>query len=139
MEKPVMYILANQSLNMSHGKIAAQVAHAAVRSAVSDLDYVRLHNWLDNGETKIVLAARDAEHMLTAETYINNRGYKTYTVIDEGRTEIPPLSKTAMAVQLVDKSDPHVQTTFETFKTYKAPKSKEPEPDPKENIWIWWR
>lgn len=121
MKRPVQYLIANKGLGMSPGKLAAQVAHGAVRSALA-CDPALTSQWLAEGETKIVLEARDTEHLLLAERYIKNRGFNCYLVIDEGRTEIEPLSSTVLAVELVDKEDPYVQMTFETFKTYKPPK-----------------
>ena len=118
MKNPVMYILANKSLDMSAGKLAAQVAHAAVRSAMAS-GALDTDKWLKNGETKIVLEARDAEHLLLTREYLQARGFKTFLVIDEGRTEVPPLSATALGVELVDKAEENVKFTFETFKTYK--------------------
>jgi PTH2 family peptidyl-tRNA hydrolase len=121
MKSPVMYLIANKGLGMSPGKLAAQVAHGAVRAfrfsdtiSPSTADY-----WLENGETKIVLEARDAEHLMLAREYIQKRGFRTFLVIDEGRTEVPALSATVLAVELVDKTDENVKSTFETFKTYK--------------------
>lgn len=125
MNRPVQYLIANKALGMSPGKLAAQVAHAAVRSAMAS-GAIDVDKWLKNGETKIVLEARDAEHLLMAEHYINNRGFRTFRVIDEGRTEVPPLSATVLGVELVDKVDPYVQQTFETFRTYR----EEPKPVP---------
>jgi PTH2 family peptidyl-tRNA hydrolase len=118
MKSPVQYLIADKSLGMSAGKLAAQVAHGAVRSAMHS-GALDTDKWLKNGETKIVLEARDAGHLRNAQTYIESRGYKTFLVIDEGRTEVPPLSATVLAVELVDKADDHVKMTFETFKTYK--------------------
>lgn len=118
MKSPVMYLIANKGLEMSPGKLAAQVAHAAVRSAL-DLPEIAAAVWLESGETKIVLEARDTEHLLLSQKYIEARGFKTFLVIDEGRTEVPALSATVLGVELVDKAEDKVKATFETFKTYK--------------------
>lgn len=105
---------------MSAGKVAAQASHAAVRAALSSerQNAGGVANWLKNGETKIVLEARDHEHLATAQRYIENRSFGTHLIIDEGRTEIAPLSVTALGVELLDKADPYVQATFETFSLY---------------------
>lgn len=125
-----MYIIANKGLGMSPGKLAAQVAHAAVRSALDgDVENPsRVGEWLRNGEAKIVLEARDTEHLLLAERYINEqRGIKTFLVIDEGRTEIAPHSATALASEIVDKDDEAIRFTFGDFRTYRVSKDH---PDP---------
>ncbi len=113
----VQYIIANKGLGMSPGKLAAQVAHGAVRSAIGS-DQTLVTKWLESGETKIVLEARDEQHLRTAQEYIEHRGIKTYGVIDEGRTEVPPMSCTVLASEIVEKTDESVQMAFSTFVTY---------------------
>lgn len=117
--KPYMYIFLNQSLGMSTGKAAAQVAHAAVESyKISDPELIRA--WELGGHmSKVTLLAEDSEAMATYERYINDRGFKTVQIIDEGRTEIAPMSRTALGVELVDKNDEHTALTFGEFKTYR--------------------
>lgn len=119
--KPVMYIIANKGLNMSPGKLAAQVAHAAI-GAFTESDPAMVDEWMNAGHAKIVLEARDTEHMQLAERFITSKGIQSFPIIDEGRTEIAPHSFTALASIVVDKSDENVKSAFEDFKTYKAPK-----------------
>lgn len=118
---PVMYIVLNHGLQMSTGKAAAQAAHAAVeafRLTPSDSNLLRL--WYRGGHyKKIVLLGRDTDHMYNIFTYIYERGFDIVKIIDEGRTEIPSHSLTALGVALVDKSDPHVAATFGSFELYK--------------------
>jgi PTH2 family peptidyl-tRNA hydrolase len=129
MANPVMYLIANKGLGMSSGKLAAQVAHAAVRAYVLSIpihfeedERPLVSQWLDNGETKIVLEARDTEHLLSVREYVQSRGYRTHLVIDEGRTEIAPHTPTVLGVEIVDKDDDNVKFTFSALKTYKDPK-----------------
>lgn len=125
MQRPVMYLIANKGLGMSPGKLSAQVAHAAVRaSRLSPNDVV--DEWLAKGETKIVLEARDTQHLWIAQRYIERANIGTYLVIDEGRTEIPPMSATVLGCEVVDKVDENVQFAFETFKTYREDKPEPP-------------
>jgi peptidyl-tRNA hydrolase len=140
--KPVMYIVANKGLGMSPGKLAAQVAHAAVNAyrlsntKLGTLDQeVKLRmNWFDTGHTKIVLEARDTEHLLMVERYLNERGFLTTLIIDEGRTEIDPHTPTALGIQIVDKEDPDVQFAFADLRTYRegppSPGPAKAKPDP---------
>lgn len=126
----VQYIIANQGLGMSSGKLAAQVAHAAVKSYLitcdrealefdTSNDKLRSVIWNSTGYAKIVLAARDTEHLLTIERYLTQHGIDTYLIIDEGRTEIAPHTPTALGVELVDKDDPEVKFLFSALKLYK--------------------
>lgn len=147
---PVRYIFINRGLKMTPGKIAAQAAHAEMlamedffrrhhndeariesgRLVIDTDDEGRLYNeWIGSGHyTKLVMLAEDSEHLHTIERYLRERGYKTYLVIDEGRTEIARHSPTAMAVELVDKDEERVQQHFGEFRTYKE---KKPEPHKK--------
>jgi PTH2 family peptidyl-tRNA hydrolase len=124
MQNPVMYIFVNKGLGMSTGKVAAQVGHAVGRSLIGTVgpNPALIHEYMEKGETKIVLEVRDTEHLLMAERYLNEHNLKTYLVIDEGRTEIAPLSPTAMATEIVDKDSELVKFALGGFKTYKDPK-----------------
>lgn len=119
MSKPVMYIFANRGLGMSSGKLSAQVAHAAVESFLISDDNMVVKWRLGEHYTKLVMLARDNEHIRNIETYINKRGYKTALIIDEGITEISPHQPTALGVEIVDKEDQHTEDTFSTFELYK--------------------
>lgn len=133
----VQYIIANQGAGMTGGKLAAQVAHASCGAYVKlghddlaklDTQIRYRSSWWETGHTKIVLAARDNEHMYSAERYLAEHGIETFLVIDEGRTEIAALTPTALGSELVDKDDERIKFAFGTFKLYKdkpaAPKRK---------------
>lgn len=113
-----MYLFLNRGLGMSTGKAAAQAAHAAVEAYIISNPDMRQAWHLGGHYTKIVLDCEDAEHMLTIQHYIEERGFKTAPIIDEGRTEIKPMSRTALGVEIVDKADEHVAATFSVFKLY---------------------
>ena len=120
--KPVQYIILNKGLGMSTGKASAQTAHASLGAyenfnTVDNAEIVEA--WWNSGHTKIVLEARDTEHLLMVERYLNERGIKTHLIIDEGRTEIAPHTPTALASVIVDKTDENVQMAFGDLKTYK--------------------
>ena len=84
-----------------------------------------LNRWRRGGHyAKIVLQADDLQ---VAERYINDRGFRTVQIIDEGRTEIDPLTPTAIGVEIVDKDAGHVQDTFSAFKLYRE---RKPTPAP---------
>lgn len=113
-----MYIFLNRRLGMSTGKAAAQAAHAAVEAYRISSPKLQDAWYLGNHYTKLVMDAENADVLSTYERYINDRGFKTSLIIDEGRTEIPAHSKTALGVEIVDKTDEHVQATFDHFKLY---------------------
>lgn len=103
----VMYLVVNDSLNMSPGKIAAQVGHAVdmLCEAYQDLEQsIRLEyyilatdmtlfdefsNWRKQSRAKIVLKANEKE-------WEELRPIAKVEVQDEGRTEIAPGSITVL-------------------------------------------
>jgi PTH2 family peptidyl-tRNA hydrolase len=101
---PVMYIFVNKSLNMSPGKLAAQACHASCNAMrISNAKLV--DDWYEFGfYTKLVMEARDEQHLRNIEKYLNERDIKTALIIDEGRTEIPKHSVTALGCEVVDKN-----------------------------------
>jgi peptidyl-tRNA hydrolase len=137
---PVMYIFLNKGLGMSTGKAAAQAAHAGClviedfyRPSVGD-GVPKLavkpkeelyREWMDSGHyTKLTMEVEDSVMMHSIQQYLETRGYKTYLVIDEGRTENTAFKPTAMAVEIVDKDDPRTAGVFGEFKLYRDEKSK---------------
>lgn len=122
--RPVMYLFANRGLGMSKGKLGAQTAHAAVEAyQVSVIEKRELTDlWNKTGYTKLVLEARDTEHMHNIRLYLEDKGHITCSIIDEGRTETPPHSFTALGVPIVDKDDPQTEFAFGEFDLYPRPK-----------------
>lgn len=150
--KPARYIFLNKGLGMSPGKCAAQAAHAEML-AMNDLHNTKYNHpaawtarqealwdkWFGDGHyVKYVMEAADSQAMLTTERYLIERGFETYLVIDEGRTEDTFMVPTAFAVELVDKDDQRISSIFSTFRLYKekAPTvyAYEPLPLPEEPI-----
>lgn len=123
---PAMYIFANKGLKMSPGKLAAQVAHAAVLSYDQSEPYL-IKEWLSGGHyTKLVMEAESNLQMFIIDRYLQDRNFLTFMVIDEGLTEITPCQPTALGVEIVDRHEPHTADTFSTFRTYREnrPKAK---------------
>lgn len=114
-----MYIFVNKGLQMSSGKVASQAAHAAVEAyRVSKPELIK--EWYKGGHyAKLVMQAKNATQLFQIERYIQDRGFKTAMIIDEGLTEIDPHTATALGVEIVDKDDPHTLATFSTFELYK--------------------
>lgn len=127
---PVQYILINKSAGMSAGKMAAQAAHASVEGVRisartpngNPWDTSIVNRWYRGGHyAKIVLEVEDAQALLVAKEYITSRGFKCSLIIDEGRTEVQPMTPTALGCEVVDKDSPHARETFSVFKLYQEP------------------
>jgi peptidyl-tRNA hydrolase len=128
-----MYIFINKGLRMSPGKIAAQAGHAALEAGLISngvtaggitAEAAALWDEWRKGlhYAKYVMEARDRDHLLDIERYLKERGFRTVLIIDEGHTEIDPITPTALGVALVDKDDPHTAAIFSSFKLYKEPR-----------------
>lgn len=104
---------------MSVGKAAAQAAHAAVFAAAQS-DESKQQLWrVSPHKTIIVLEARDEEHLRSISTYIEQRGFTSNMIVDEGVNEIDPHTITALSTEILDKNQEQVSLTFSTFKLYK--------------------
>ncbi|XP_015920354.1 probable peptidyl-tRNA hydrolase 2 [Parasteatoda tepidariorum] len=98
-----MAFVVNTSLNMGAGKLASQVAHAAI-----GLHRLLLQNenkygemvlqWTEDGETKIVLRGNSTQHLVELERKALQLGLPTYLVQDAGRTQIPSGSTTVLCL-----------------------------------------
>lgn len=150
--KPARYLFVNRGLGMSPGKIAAQAAHAETLAAhdyhlgpASENDKAWIdnqralyHKWFSDGHyAKYVMKADDSTQMFTIERYLMDRGFVTYTVIDEGHTEDTYMVPTAMSVELVDKDDERTASIFSNFRMYRE-KKPEPVPEVKRPVWAKW-
>lgn len=130
--KPAMYTFINKGLGMSTGKAIAQGEHAAVEAALLSNGFsevtmteerARLWDAWRQGlhYAKYVMECRDREHLLDTERYLTERGIRTKLIIDEGHTEVEPITPTALGVEIVDKDDPEVAAIFSSFKLYRDP------------------
>lgn len=122
---PVMYLFVNGSLNMSPGKMAAQVAHAAVRAALwTQQNNAKLGSkWLYNGECKLVMSARDENDIKRIHDYLKIKNINSHIIYDEGLTELGGTEITALGVEVVDRELEEIQNAFGHFKLYR-PKVK---------------
>lgn len=105
--KKVMYIVMNEDLGMSAGKVGAQAAHASfdyllrMRDELED-EYGTFADFVDgfkyNGDRIVILKAHE-EKLLKWE----KEGYTT--IRDYGLTEIPGNSITAVCLGIYDKDE----------------------------------
>ncbi|XP_065296302.2 probable peptidyl-tRNA hydrolase 2 [Dermacentor albipictus] len=98
-----MVFAVNTELEMSTGKIAAQVGHAVLglyRLLLQDETKYgnMLLLWEEYGETKIALRANSTQHLLDLDKKATELGLPTYLVQDAGRTQIPAGSTTVVGI-----------------------------------------
>ncbi|MHA1799782.1 MAG: peptidyl-tRNA hydrolase Pth2 [Candidatus Helarchaeota archaeon] len=95
-------ILVRTDLKMGKGKLAVQVAHAAVTNS----EVARKHpnyqsywtKWIREGQKKVVIKANSLEILLKFQDLAIKSGYPHALIQDAGLTQIPPGTKTALAI-----------------------------------------
>lgn len=117
---PAMYIFVRKDLRMSAGKCGAQTAQAAACALRLKPDANLTNQWFRGGHHMVlVMEVRDREHLLDSERYINDRGFQTAMQVDEGHTEVDPITPTCFATEIVDKDWGHARETFSSFGLYR--------------------
>ena len=99
-----IYLIVNDSLNMSPGKIAAQCGHAVQNIIVYAIECLPFYKKINCCKlfTKIVLKASLEEWNKLIESQI----VSPYTIItDDGRTEVPPNSQTIIGIGPITKEN----------------------------------
>jgi peptidyl-tRNA hydrolase len=90
-------IIINGSLKLPKGKLAAQVAHAAVASFVAAPSKNK-KAWLDAGMPKIVLSASGEQELLETYQKALNANLPSQLIKDAGRTVIAAGTITCVGV-----------------------------------------
>ncbi len=93
-------IVVRTDLGMSRGKLAAQVAHAAVIAAFKAYrekpEWFRL--WWDSGQKKIVVKVSSEKELLEIADQARRLGLPVSIVRDAGLTELPPDTLTTVGI-----------------------------------------
>ena len=111
-------IIINTDLGMSIGKSCSQAAHAGTLIyEVNRADQEAALQWIASGMTTIVLGGTLKE-ITELEATLDKAGILAVMIMDEGRTEIPPGSITALGIGPIakEKIDPFTKG----FKLLKA-------------------
>jgi PTH2 family peptidyl-tRNA hydrolase len=100
MEEIKQVIIVRTDIDMSKGKMAAQVAHA---SLTSYLEVIKEHKdiadkWIKAGEKKIVLKVETEDILKRLFEAFRYKGIPCALITDAGLTEIPPGTKTALGI-----------------------------------------
>ena len=111
-----LVVAVRADLDLSRGKLAVQVAHAAV---MATLDAKARHrkafsDWYDEGQKKVVVKAADLQELHLLQHRARSLGLTTALVEDAGLTELPPGTVTCLAVgpgpnEVVDQVTGHLK------------------------------
>ncbi len=95
-----MVIVVRDDLKLSCGKLAVQVAHAAVE-CVRKAEHEKkpeLKEWLREGQKKVVVRAKTLQDIYQLEFKARGLGLTTSIIKDAGLTEIPPGTVTCLGI-----------------------------------------
>jgi PTH2 family peptidyl-tRNA hydrolase len=108
----VQYIIVNKDLNMSAGKIAAQVGHVCTICSVVCGRWTRFLEWYGGDQKKIVLQGhlKDLERLekISNENITKNKhslNGRFYSIRDNGLTEIAEGSFTAISLGIMTRKE----------------------------------
>jgi PTH2 family peptidyl-tRNA hydrolase len=105
-----LVVVVRDDLKISPGKMAAQVAHAAVSCALSAKAKkpVWFSAWYREGQRKVVVRAKDLEHLRFLAEKAAKAGLSISMITDAGLTELPPNTTTCLGIGPApqDKVDP---------------------------------
>ncbi|MFQ6060412.1 MAG: peptidyl-tRNA hydrolase Pth2 [Thermoplasmata archaeon] len=95
-----LVVAVREDLEMSEGKMAVQVAHAAVISAVNckSTNAKWFRNWYDEGQKKVVVRAESVEKLINLKKEAEELGIATAIIDDAGLTELPPGTTTCLGI-----------------------------------------
>ena len=86
-----MVIVTRKDLKLSPGKLAVQVAHAAVvcsfETKKNNIKWFR--KWMDEGAKKVVVKTDSIDDFFTLKKKASDLKITSYLVTDAGHTEIP--------------------------------------------------
>lgn len=95
-----MVIIVRTDLNMTHGKVASQCAHAAVTlyDAANRSGNVVLKSWLLSGQPKIVLRGSNEKELRRLYDVAKGKKLNACLIFDAGRTQIDSGTLTVVGI-----------------------------------------
>ncbi|MGB1697938.1 MAG: peptidyl-tRNA hydrolase Pth2 [Thermoplasmatota archaeon] len=110
-----MVIVTRKNLNLSKGKLAAQVGHACVDCALKAQKYDKrnFEAWHTAGQKKTVLKVDSEKDYFPLKAAAEGAGLSTALIKDAGHTEIPAGTVTVLGIgpgpeNLIDKVTGHL-------------------------------
>ena len=95
-----LVIVVREDLRLTPGKLAAQVAHAAVNCALAAKknQSKNFSAWYREGQKKVVVRAFNLDHIYELKAQAEKQRLQTSLVIDAGLTEVPPETVTCLGI-----------------------------------------
>jgi len=111
----IQYVFVPKKPWMSAGKIASQVAHATFL-ALRGEDKKVIEEWKNNGMCVIVFQVKNQIELHNVDYYLIQEGLHHDFYCDEGHTEVPAGTMTAIATGILNKEKEGWR--FEKYKLY---------------------
>ncbi|MGI5175675.1 peptidyl-tRNA hydrolase Pth2 [Dactylosporangium sp. CA-152071] len=96
--EPKMVLVVRTDLGMGRGKIAAQVAHAAVSAVLQGPHGAVFEAWLQAGQPKVVLKVAGAAELAELCGHAVEAGLPVQVIHDAGRTQVAAGTATCCAI-----------------------------------------
>lgn len=95
-----LVIVTRKDLNLSKGKLAAQVGHASVECALKAMKYNRssFDDWMAHGQKKSVVKTASERDFYELKSIAERAGLSTALIKDAGHTEIAPGTVTVLGI-----------------------------------------
>lgn len=95
-----LVIIARTDLGISKGKMAAQVAHAAVNCSLQSKksDSSKFRKWYSEGQKKVVVKTTSESSLKQLQQYAIEIGLINSLITDAGLTEVPPGTITCLGI-----------------------------------------
>ena len=95
-----LVIVVRTDLGISKGKMAAQVAHAAVTCSLQSKksDSSNFKRWYNAGQKKVVVNGKNESLLRELQQHARDIGLISSLVSDAGLTEVPPGTVTCLGI-----------------------------------------
>lgn len=93
-----LVLAVRTDLGMGRGKIAAQVAHAAVAAALASRGSADFAAWTGEGQPKVVVRVLTGEQLQEVAAAAAAAGLPVQVIHDAGRTQLAPGTPTCCAI-----------------------------------------
>ncbi len=104
-ENVKMVIAVRRDLDLGKGKIAAQVAHAAVSCALKAEKYEKklFKQWIKEGQKKVVIRVENQKALFELKGKVEIMGLVNEVITDAGHTQIEPGTVTCLGIGPVEE------------------------------------
>lgn len=102
MDEYKQVIVVRTDIKMSKGKLAVQVAHAAVEAVIKcfEMNICRdnIYLWRSQGQKKVVVKVKSLDDLFKIKKEAEELGLIAVLITDAGLTELPPGTITSLAI-----------------------------------------